>query len=107
MAQAPSESSGQNAVLITFDSPLPAGTLIHIQAKDGEDLLTFAPVKNFQSVVFSSPELTEGEDYMVFVGGSTTGTNTNGLFEDGAYTAGTPTADFTVTGKVRAFPKSE
>ena len=32
-----------------------AGTLIRIESSDGTDLLTFAPKKAWQSVVFSAP----------------------------------------------------
>jgi hypothetical protein len=40
----------------------------------GEDILTFSPSKQYQSIVLSSPELADGASYEVYVGGSSTGT---------------------------------
>ncbi|MCB0225373.1 MAG: carbohydrate-binding domain-containing protein [Anaerolineae bacterium] len=100
MAQAPGESSSQPSVLINFDSTQPAGTLVHIQTEAGEDILTFAPTKEYQSVAFSSAELTEGTIYQVYTGGSSTGTETDGLYLDGVYTGGASYTEFTVSGMV-------
>ncbi|NIV14277.1 MAG: hypothetical protein GWN62_24290 [Aliifodinibius sp.] len=54
------------------------------------------PTKEYQSVVFSSPELQEGESYVVYTDGSSTGTSVDGLITDGDYTAGTQIANFTI-----------
>jgi len=99
MPSAPSDTSTQNSVLIALEQPQSAGTLLHIQAADGTPLLTFAPAKNYQTVVFSSAELAHG-DYVVYVGGSSDGVATDGLYEGGTYTPGTQAAGFTVSSPV-------
>lgn len=100
MAQGPDETSTQNSVIINFDSMLAAGTLVHIQSSAGEDVLTFAPAKAFQSIAFSSPDLAAGASYSVYYGGTTSGVADSGLFEAGTYTPGTLVTDFTVSGAV-------
>lgn len=99
MPAAPSEASTQNSVLVALDQSQSAGTLLHIQAADGTPFLTFAPAKNYQSIVFSSPELAHG-DYVVYVGGSSDGVATDGLYEGGTYTPGAQAASFTVSSPV-------
>ncbi|MDJ1471848.1 carbohydrate-binding domain-containing protein [Xanthocytophaga flava] len=97
MAQAPSQSSTQNSVKINFSSSKQANQLIHIQDATGNEIITFSPAKTFQSVVVSSPSLIQGTTYSVYLGGSSTGTATNGLYEGGDYTAGTLSTSFTVS----------
>lgn len=96
MAMAPDASSSQNSVLINFDSSMAAGTLVHIQNSEGEEILTFAPAKDFQSITFSSSDLITGGAYEVYTGGSSTGTGTNGLLQGGSYSAGTEFGSFTL-----------
>jgi hypothetical protein len=100
MAQAPDASSTQPSVLIYLAATQPAGTLIHVQNSAGQDILTFAPTHDYQSVAFSSPQLVNGETYTVFVGGSSTGTATDGLYQGGTYTPGIQLATFTVSSAV-------
>jgi hypothetical protein len=96
MAQAPSTSSTQYSANLRFSSTQSANTLVNIQAASGEDVLTFRPIKTYQSLVFSSPELAAGK-YNVYVGGSSTGTPNNGLYEDGTYSGGTYYGSFTLS----------
>ena len=96
MAMAPDSSSSQNSVLINFDTSMAAGTPVHIQNDTGEGILTFAPAKDFQSITFSSPDLTTGSTYVVFTGGSSSGTGTNGLLQGGSYSAGAQYSSFTI-----------
>ncbi|MCB0572837.1 MAG: carbohydrate-binding domain-containing protein [Phaeodactylibacter sp.] len=100
MAQAPESSSDQYSILARFNSTITAGKLVHIETSAGEDILTFQPSKNFQSLVFSSPDLQKGAGYSLYTGGDHSGTATDGLYEGGSYTPGVKFADFTVTGKV-------
>jgi hypothetical protein len=97
MAMAPDQTSSQYSALIYFPTTLPAGTLVHIQNEAGEDLLTFAPAKDFQSVAFSSPELAANAAYTVFTGGSADGASSDGLYAGAAYTAGEQAATFTTS----------
>ena len=71
---------------IDMDSVQAAGTVVHIESTSGENILTFLPTKEYQSVLVSSPELQNGESYLVFTGGSATGTPLDGLYTDGTYT---------------------
>jgi predicted secreted Zn-dependent protease len=96
MAQGPSASSTQYSVNLRFSSPQSANTLVNIQTASGEDVLTFCPTKTYQSLVFSSPELAAGS-YDVYVGGSSTGTLSYGLYENGTYSAGTKYGSFTLS----------
>lgn len=100
MAQAPGTSSSHNSVIVNLTSSVPAGTLFRIETRDGEDVLTFAPMKAYQSLVFSSPDLVVGRSYTVFTGGASTGTRVDGLVTGGTYSAGVQVASFTVEGAV-------
>ncbi|HSQ92975.1 MAG TPA: dockerin type 1, partial [Methanoregula sp.] len=71
---------------------------VHVEAEDGEAILSFVPAKAYQSVVLSSPQLKNGVTYTVYSGGSSTGTATDGLYPGGVYTAGIPVTSFTVSG---------
>jgi hypothetical protein len=75
---------------------LQAGSIVHIESEAGEEILTFAPTKTYQTVVISSPELENGVTYVVYAGGQATGTVTDGLYVDGTYTAGTQVSSLTV-----------
>lgn len=97
MAQAPDQDSSQYSLLVNFETMYPAGTLIHIQSEDGTDILTFAPTKAYQSIALSSPNLRDGTTYQIFVGGSATGTVTDGLYQGGNYQGGEVYASFTVS----------
>jgi hypothetical protein len=100
MAQAPSASSTQYSVMHNFTSPQAGGAMVHIETQDGEEILTFVPTKAYQSVVLSSPELENGSTYVVYSGGSSTGTVTDGLYSGGTYTAGAPVSSFTISSMV-------
>lgn len=100
MPQAPSDTSTQNSVLVVFDQSYPAGTLVAVQSESGDTLLTFAPEKDFQSIVVSSPQLAQNATYTVYVGGSASGDTTDGLTTDADYTPGTSAATFTVSSAV-------
>ncbi|MDD5018413.1 MAG: carbohydrate-binding domain-containing protein [Eubacteriales bacterium] len=97
MALAPGTSSAQYSLFMTCDSTQSAGTLIHIETEDGEELLTFAPAKQYQSIVFSSPGLENGASYTVYSGGNASGADTNGLYTGGTYSGGSEVSTFTVS----------
>lgn len=103
MAQAPGSSSTQYWALLNF-SERSAGTLFHIQTNGGVELLTFSPSMRYESIVFSSPALETGTTYDVYFGGSSTGTETHGLYEGGTYAPGTKYTDFTVPMSVDTGP---
>jgi hypothetical protein len=88
MAMAPASNSTQCSLLMNVGTTLPAGTLFHVQTADGADVLTFKPSKQYQSVAFCSPLLKKGTTYSVFLGGSASGTATNGIYPEGSYSPG-------------------
>lgn len=100
MAMAPDQTSSQPSVLIYLSANQPAGTLVHIQNSAGEDILTFAPTKAYQSLSFSSAKLVKGATYTIFTGGKSTGTLKDNLYQGGTYSGGTQVASFTVSGTV-------
>ena len=97
MAQAPSSTSSQYSISVKFGTTQLAGNIVHIQDSNGIDILTFAPLKKYQSVVFSSTGLTNGASYDLYLGGSATGTVNDGLYIDGVYTPGTKYKTFTIS----------
>ncbi len=97
MAEAPTNDSTQNAVMVNFNSSLSAGTLINFQDSNGNDVVTFAPSKTYQSIVYSSQDLITGETYQVYTGGSASGTVSDGLYQDdGSYRPGTQYTEFAI-----------
>ncbi|KWX86766.1 dockerin type 1 [Paenibacillus riograndensis] len=100
MAQAPGEDSSQYSVSMSFTEAQQAGTLVHLEDGDGNNILTFAPSKNFSSVVVSSPDLKKGGSYTLSTGGTSTGMAVDGLYADGAYTGGTQVVAFDISGSV-------
>jgi hypothetical protein len=100
MAMTTDQSSSQPSTLIYLTATQPAGTLVHIQNSAGEDILTFAPTRQYQSIAFSSAKLTNGNTYTIYTGGSSTGSATDGLYQDGIYTSGTQYLSFTISNTV-------
>lgn len=96
MAQAPSESSSQRSVLMTFPGTLEAGTLVTLADSKGTPLLSFTPEKSIQSIVISAPELKSGETYTIYTGGTSTGQVKNGLVQGGKLESGTEIVSFTL-----------
>ena len=91
MAQAPSEESTQNTINMSFPNVQEAGTIVHLQDSKGNTVATYAPEKEYQSVVISSPLLKKDSSYSLYTGGSLTG---------GVYKVGTKLIDFKATGSV-------
>jgi hypothetical protein len=100
MAQAPGTASSQPVLSITFSGTVSAGTLVHLANKDGEGLLTFAPLKNMQHLVISSPELSIGNSLKLYKGGSSTGSQLQGFYSGGTYTQGTLYKEWTINSTV-------
>ena len=98
MAQAPNSSSIQNSLLVYYSSTQKAGTMVNLTDESGKSLLTFATSKDYQSIVISMPELAQGKTYTLSSGGSSTGTNINGLYSGGTYSSGTKLTNITISG---------
>lgn len=94
MAQAPSESSSQLSVLMTFPGTVKAGTLVTLADGKGTPVLSFAPAKDIQSIVISTPDLKSGNTYAFYAGGQSSGTAKDGLYAQGKLTGGTKIVSF-------------
>lgn len=103
MAQAPDASSTQYALMVNLNGAQAAGALVHIQSQDGKQVLTFAPTKPYQSVVFSSPDLQKGGTYTISIGGKATGSATDGLYSSGSYTGGSQAASLTISSIITTY----
>ena len=68
--------SDQASLYLTFDTVIPAGTVVAIQSPSGDSLTTFEPVNQYDVVVFTSPDLAAGESYEVYLDGALAGTAT-------------------------------
>ena len=98
--KAPNARSTQYSIKAMSNSVLPSSTFFHIQDASGNDIVTFKPVRAYYSIVFSSSDLQSGSTYYLYTGGSSTGTNTDGLFIGGIYSGGTLKNSFIISGKV-------
>jgi hypothetical protein len=74
-----------------------------VQNSSGENVLTFAPVKAYKSVVLSTVGLVTGETYTVYTSGNATGTITDGLYSNSTYSSGNLKGTFTVSSAVTGF----
>jgi len=97
MAQAPGTSSTQYSVLINFTSTYNANTLFCLQDDSGNDIAVFSPQHRFQSIALSSSALGKGKNYKIYIGGTSTGTETGGLYKGETYTPGTLYKTFTIS----------
>ena len=84
MAEYPDEAS-QNVIVMTLDSYQEANTLVTLCDGDGKEVLSFAPTKKFNSIVFSSDALETGKTYTLYLNGSSTSEQQNGLYTNGSY----------------------
>lgn len=79
MAMAPGEGS-QTFVSASFDTQQ-AGSVVQV-VKDDEVVASFASPKAFANVLFTSPDLTDGE-YQIYVGGTPSGDDLGGFTSGG------------------------
>lgn len=96
MTEGASNSSDQYSILFRTNQSLSANTIFHIEDSQGNNVLTFAPMRSYYSIVFSSDDLQTGETYTLYTGGSCTGVETNGLYNDGDYVGGSFETTFTI-----------
>jgi hypothetical protein len=100
MTEAPSATSTQHCLLAKSNTMLSSTTLFHIQDAAANDIVTFQPVRNYYSVIFSSSALVNGGSYSIYTGGTCTGTNNNGLYTGGTYSGGTFKKTFVINSMV-------
>lgn len=95
MLEGPASSSSQRSVILKTNQSIPANTIFRIQKTDGTEVLTFAPTKNYNSIILSSALLQSGQTYQVYTGGSYSNGHQNGLYQGGTYSGGTLKTSFT------------
>lgn len=100
MLEMPSDSSTQKSVAIMFTSTQSAGTLVYITDSNGNILTAMSPEKNFSCIVYSSPELKDGETYSVYTGGTADGDSVHGYYAGANISGGTQYTTFTVSDTV-------
>jgi hypothetical protein len=100
MAQAPSDTSTQYSIIMSYPQTQSAGTIVNLQDSEGKTVATVAPTKDYQTIVISSPELKKGGTYTLYSGGKSTGSENGGLYTDGKYQDGTKVVEFTISNSV-------
>lgn len=80
-----------------------SGQFINIQSADGTSVLTYQIPRNYSqmTLLFSSPSLASGTNYILSKGGSVSGgSEFFGLYKDATYSGGTQAATFTTSSMV-------
>lgn len=97
MVQAVSEESTQNAILMSYSETQAAGTVAHLEDSKGNTVVTFAPEKDYQSIFISSPKLTKDTSYTLSSAGTSTGSETDGLYKEADYQGGAKVVEFKIS----------
>ena len=97
MLQAPSSSSTQHVISAVFSNSLQAGTSINIKSETGENILTFTPNKEYQSIILCSPDVKKGETYTISAGGIASGESKDGLYTNSTFSNSTESINCTVS----------
>ena len=99
MAQMPSDSSSQKILNLNLTSQ-EANTVVNVKSSDGKNILTYAPSKNYSSVIVSTPDIKDNTKYTVSVGGTAKGEAKDGLYSDGNYSGGTEVGSETTSNTI-------
>ena len=68
MLKTPTTDSEQNTISVSCTGS--AGDTVEVKGADGNTLVSAVAPKNFTNVMFSTPDITEGETYTVYVNGT-------------------------------------
>ncbi|SIT24676.1 protein of unknown function [Filimonas lacunae] len=94
-------SSTQSTIHSVIMGSGSANQVIHIQATDGIEALTFLAPVAYSTLLFASSKLEANTSYVVYTGGSVaSGTSFNGLYTSGTYSNGTISSTFTTSSMV-------
>lgn len=94
---APAGNSTQNSVLVLLKGT--TDSYINIKDSTGKDVVTYKANVTVGSLVYSGPELKNGQTYTVSTGGNYSGgTVVDGVCTGGTYSGGVQEATFTVNG---------
>ena len=100
MNQAPSDSSQQSSIVMTFSNTQEANSTFTLTDSAGNIIAAFAPQKPYQAVVISTPEIQNGQSYTINTGASVSGNATAGYYSKNADSAGTALVTFTAESTV-------
>ncbi len=73
MVVSPSADSKQGWVSATLDNAVEAGTVIQIVNADNEVIATYTTSKRVQNVLLSTADISSGEEYSIYTGGTASG----------------------------------
>lgn len=94
----PSSTSTSHAVVMGSGT---ANSIVHIEAADGTEALTFLAPKAYATLIFASSKLKANTSYVVYTGGNVTGgTDFHGLYSAGTYNKQTKTSTTFTTGSI-------
>lgn len=65
------DSSTQGAILVTTSSTMEAGSVVKLQDNEGNVLTEFSPIKTYNSILVSCPQLASGNTYTIMAGEET------------------------------------
>ena len=99
MAQVPSNSSSQKILNISLKEQQ-ENTIVNIKSSDGKNILTYAPSKNYSSIIVSTPDIKDNTKYTVSVGATSKGEAKDGLYTDGSYSGGVDVGSETVSNTI-------
>lgn len=89
MASSFSDSSTQCVNSCNSSSVVSGAYNLAITDANGNCILSFTPGKNYQNIVFSSPQMKVGESYSIIIGGSPVNANEDGFSDSGTVDGGT------------------
>ena len=97
MAQTFGSSSTQNSFIYTFNSTQNANQALSITDSSGKVIASFTPMKNYQTIVVSTPAFKLQSSYSVYTGGTVSGANADGFTSNGTLSGGSKAADITLS----------
>ena len=104
MAMGVSDTSTQNALMMTFTNVQEAGTTVNVTTDNGDVIATVAPEKAFQTIVISTPDLAQQQSYTLNFGGTVKGDAKNGVYSEASNMTGiTGSVEFTLPSQVMTY----
>lgn len=101
MAMGTSQSSTQNAVMVNL-STQSANTIFYLTDAQNQIILGVSPTKSYSNVLISTADLTNGETYSIYTGGSGGSINDEGLITN-ALSGGTLLDNVTISGYLTTY----
>lgn len=99
----PTSSSCTQCSAVWSNASASSGTVYTVVDSSGNQVMSFTIPRNYGSatILFSSPDLSQGSSYKIYSGGTLTGGTTfHGLTTGATYSAGTQSKSFTINAKV-------